>query len=315
MSKTLAILNPFSGRGRAAKLFPQVETELKRAGIEYDLARTRTALHAIQLAWEAHADGYERIIALGGDGLAHEIVNGLMRASQEGETIALGVIPLGTGNDFNKMVPPACRVGQTHDNWRAAINTIARGKTDLFDIGRIVGDHPTPGHPHPHYFDNGMDVGFGALVAKHAGSVPSFLQGTSMYLAAVFKTLANYQVPRLKITLDDGTTIEQRSTMTAIANGRCFGGGFWIAPEAMPDDGQFDLMIARGLGRAGILALVPRVMQGTHLTHPAVRMTRAARIVIDSPDPLVVEADGELPFLEAHHLEIELLPRRLRLIV
>jgi len=310
MPKTLAILNPFSGRGRAAKLFPQVETELKHAGIEYELATTRNALHAIELAQDAHVVGYARILAIGGDGLVHEIINGLLRASGEGETIPLGIIPLGTGNDFNKMMPPACRVGQTHDDWHVAIQTIARGETDLFDVGRIVGDNPLPGQPHPHYFDNGMDVGFGALVAKHASSVPAFLQGTSMYLAAVFKTLANYQVPRLKITLNDGTTIEQRSTMTAIANGRCFGGGFWIAPDAEPNDGQFDVMVAQGLGRAGILALVPRVMQGTHLTHPAVRMLRAARVVIDSPDPLVVEADGELPFLEAHHLEIELLPRR-----
>ena len=85
--------------------------------------------------------------------------------------------------------------------------------------------------------------------------------------------------------------------------------------NARMDDARFDVMIAQGLGRAGILGLVPRVMKGTHITHPAVRMEQAARVVIDSPDPLVVEADGEIPFLDAHHLEIELLPRRLRLIV
>ncbi len=315
MSKTLAILNPFSGNGRAEKFLPQVEAELRRAGVAYDLARTQSALHAVELAREASTQGYTRVLALGGDGIVHEIVNGLMRASAEGETLALGIIPLGSGNDFNKVLPPASRVGETRDDWRAAITRIAAGNSALFDVGRIVGDKPAPGQPHPHYFDNGMDVGFGALVAKQAHTVPKFLTGTSMYLVAVLKTLADYHVPRLKLTLDDGTIIEQRSTMTAITNGRCVGGGFWLAPEAKPDDGKFDVLIAKGLGRAGILGLVPRVMKGTHLHHPAVRMMQATRVVIDSPDALVVEADGELPFLEAHHLEVELLPRRLRVIV
>ena len=90
-------------------------------------------------------------------------------------------------------------------------------------------------------------------------------------------TLANYQVPRLKIELDDRAQIEQPSTMTAVANGRCFGGGFWIAPNASANDARFEVMVSNGLGRVGILALVPRVMKGTHVTHPAVRMMQASR--------------------------------------
>jgi diacylglycerol kinase (ATP) len=315
MTKSLVIFNPVSGRGRAAKHWPEVATGLRALGIEFDVARTHESLHAVQLAWEAPLRGYDRVIAVGGDGLLHEVVNGLLRASNEGETIPLGIIPLGNGNDFNKMTPPECRIGETHDDWRAAIPRIAAGATMRFDVGRILGDNPGPGHPHPHYFHNGMDVGFGALVAKHAREVPKFLSGFSMYLASVIKTLADYQVPRLKIQLGDGTTIEQRSTMTAIANGRCFGGGFWIAPHAKANDARFEVMIGKGLGRAGILALVPRVMQGTHMTHPAIRMAQASQVVIDSPDPLVVEADGEIPFLEAHHLEVDILPLRLSVFV
>lgn len=315
MTHTLVIFNPVSGRGRAAKEWPQVQAELDARGVQFDVATTRESLHAVRLAWDAPNQGYDRIVAAGGDGLVHEIVNGLLRASDEGETIALGIIPLGNGNDFNKMMPPVCRVGQMHNDWHEAVRKIAAGETQLFDAGRIVGDKPAPGHPHPHYFQNGMDVGFGALVAKYARDVPGFLSGTSMYLASVFKTLLAYQVPRLCIHLDNGQVIDQRSTMTAVANGRCFGGGFWIAPQAQVDDGHFDLLIAEGLGRVGILGLVPRVMNGTHMTHPAVRMTQASRVVIDSPDPLVVEADGEIPFLEAQHLEVEILPRRLRVVV
>jgi diacylglycerol kinase (ATP) len=315
VSKTLVIYNPVSGRGLAAKHRQEVENGLRALGVEFDIAPTRAALHAVQLAADAVADGYDRVITAGGDGLVHEVINGLLRASNEAETVPLGIIPLGSGNDFNKMTPPVCGIGETHDDWRAALGRIAKGETSCFDVGRISGDSPLPGQPHPVYFHNGMDVGFGALVARHAREVPSVLQGTSMYLASVIMTLANYQVPRLKIQLDDGTRIEQSSTMTAIANGRCFGGGFWIAPNASANDAHFEVMVANGLGRVGILGLVPRVMKGTHITHPAVKMMRASRVIIDSPDPLVVEADGELPFMAAHHLEIELLPGRLRLIV
>lgn len=315
MSKTLIIYNPVAGRGTAAKRWQEVEAKLHALGVEFDVAPTRQALHAVELAFEASSKGYERVIAAGGDGLVHEIVNGLMRASNGAATLPLGIIPLGSGNDFNKMTPPVCGIGETHDDWRAALARVVNGKTILYDIGRISGDNPVAGQPHPVYFHNGMDVGFGAMVAMHSQQVPGMLHGTAMYLAAVIMTLADYQVPLLKIQLEDGTKFEQTSTMTAVANGRCFGGGFWIAPEALASDGRFEVMICKGLGRAGILALVPRVMKGTHVNHPAVRMMRASRIIIDSPDPLVIETDGEIPFREAHHLEIEILPGRLCLLV
>jgi diacylglycerol kinase (ATP) len=315
MNKTLVIYNPVSGRGQAAKHWQEVEAGLRALGVEFDVAPTRASLHAVQLAVDAVSSGYARVITAGGDGLVHEVVNGLLRAGNEAETIPLGIIPLGSGNDFNKMTPPVCGIGETHDDWRAALGRIARGETASYDVGRISGDNPEPGQPHPLYFHNGMDVGFGALVSKHTRDVPRFLHGTTMYLASIIMTLADYQVPRLKIQFDDGSWIEQPSTMTAGANGRCFGGGFWIAPNASANDASFEVMVANGLGRVGILGLVPRVMKGTHINHPAVRMVQASRVVIDSPDPLVVEADGELPFLEAHHLEIEMLPGRLRVIV
>lgn len=315
MNETLVIYNPVSGRGRAARRWPEVEAGLRSLGVRFDVVPTRRSLHAVELAAEAVANGYRRLVAAGGDGLVHEVVNGLMSRSDEDATVPLGIIPLGNGNDFNKMTFPVCGIGETHDDWRASLDRIARGETYRFDVGRIRGDKAAPGQRNPVYFHNGMDVGFGALVSLHSRDVPGFLQGTAMYLAAVIMTLADYRVPRLRIQFEDGTKIEQPSTMTAVANGRCFGGGFWIAPDASASDAKFDVMIAEALGRIGILGLVPRVMKGTHITHPAVRMKQASRLVIDSPDPLVVETDGEIPFQEAHHLEIDLLPGRLCLMV
>ncbi|MGB8648322.1 MAG: diacylglycerol kinase family protein [Anaerolineae bacterium] len=315
MNKTLVVLNPVAGRGRAARAWEEVEKELRTAGVEFDLAETHKSLHAVQLGWEASDQGYERVVSVGGDGLAHEVLNGLLRASNEGVTIPLGIIPVGNGNDFVKMMPPACKIGENHDDWRLAVKRIAAGAVAHVDVGRLMGDKPAPGHIHPDYFLNGWDVGFGAFVAKDTLWTRKYLHGLPMYFASVMRTLMRYQVPHLRIELDQGRVYEQTSTMTMIANGRCFGGGFWVAPEARFDDGQFEVMISKGLSRSAVMGLIPRVMKGTHVTHPAVQMLQSTRVVIDSQEPLVVEADGEIPFLEARHIEAEILPGKLSLII
>jgi diacylglycerol kinase (ATP) len=247
---------------------------------------------------------------VGGDGITHEVLNGLLRASNEGETITLGIIPLGTGNDFIKSLPPALTPRKTRDDWRLAIPRIAAGKTALVDVGKITSDAPAPGHPHPQYFTNGVDVGFGARVAKAVTTIP--LSGMSSYLLGVLQVLADYSLPHVKITLDDGEVIELDTTITAITNGRCFGSTFWISPLAEITDGQLDLVIGKALGRVGILRIIPQIMKGTHLNHPAVIYKKARTVTIEAREPMIVEADGELPFLEGRRMHVEILPKRLR---
>ena len=167
MSKTLVVLNPIAGHGAALKMFPQVESALRDAGVEFDVAHTCAALHAVQIGKDAPGQGYERVVAVGGDGIAHEVMNGLMQASNEGETIALGIIPLGTGNDFIKSFPPGADAGQDTHDWRAAIPRIASGKTALVDVGKITGDVAVAGQSNPQYFTNGTDVGFGRVGASN----------------------------------------------------------------------------------------------------------------------------------------------------
>ncbi|HEX7586776.1 MAG TPA: diacylglycerol kinase, partial [Anaerolineae bacterium] len=119
--------------------------------------------------------------------------------------------------------------------------------------------------------------------------------------------------PHVKMQIDQ-TTLEQTSTMIAVSNGRCIGGGFWITPTALNDDGLFDVMIARGLGRIGILSLLPKVMNGTHPGDLRVAFKQGKHVTIESPDPLVIETDGEIPFIGAHHIEIDVLPKLLQVI-
>ena len=314
MAKTLVILNPVSGNGHAEKLWPQIEIALRQGGLSFDVVRTNAPRAGVALAAQAKQNGYETLISVGGDGTTNEVANGMLRASAGAPTGILGVIPVGSGNDFTKMLSAPPQPGSSDlPNWRASINQILAAETRWVDVGRVTADHPAPGFDASgHYYVNGLDTGFGALVAMHAHEIP-FLQGFPMYLTAVFKTLLKFSVPRVKIKVDQ-SVLEQASTMIAVSNGRCIGGGFWITPAALNDDGLLDVMIARGLGRIGILSLLPKVMQGTHPGDPRVTFRQGAHVTIESPDPLVVETDGEIPFIDAHHIEIELLPKRLQVI-
>jgi YegS/Rv2252/BmrU family lipid kinase len=314
MAKTLVILNPISGHGNGEKAWRQIQSALREGGLDFDFVRTTAPRAAVKIAEDAKRNGYETLLSVGGDGTVNEIVNGMLRASGGDATGTLGIISVGSGNDFVKSLSPQPGVmpASKHPDWRSEVQAILAGRTRGVDVGRVTADHPAPNFDAAHYFANSMDTGFGANAAMHAHDFP-LLQGTAMYLAAVLKTLVKYTVPRVKIELDDAR-IEQASTMIAVANGRCIGGGFWIAPDARNDDGRFDVMIAEGLGRIGILSLLPKVMQGTHIYDPRVQYVKSSRVVIESPDPLNIESDGEIPFVGARRAEIELLPQRLRVL-
>jgi YegS/Rv2252/BmrU family lipid kinase len=315
MAKTLVVLNPVSGNGHGARLWPQIDAELRAGGLEFDLVRTPAPRAAVEIAAQAKRDGYAILIAIGGDGTVNEVANGLLRASDGSPAGILGVIPVGSGNDFTKMLSGLPSPGDkpTDVDWKSGVRRILSNHTRWVDVGRALGDCPSPGFPSsPHYYVNGLDTGFGASVAMNAHRVP-FLQGTAMYLAAVLKTLVDYSVPHVSIQVDTDT-LEQRSTMIAISNGRCIGGGFWIAPSALNDDGLLDIMIAQGLGRMGILSLLPKVMNGTHVGDPRVALRQGCHIVVESPDPLVVDTDGEIPYVGAHRIEVQVLPKHLQVL-
>lgn len=311
MSRHLVICNPIAGRGRVQKYWPEVERALIDAGVEFDVVATSAPLEAVTLARKA-PERYSAVVAVGGDGTVHEVVNGLLRASSEGETIALGVIPLGNGDDFAKMIPPETPIGGKVFDWRVAVNKIAKGETKLFDIGRLTGDSSDD---EPQYFMNGMDIGFGAQAALNFNTVPKFLTGMAAYLAAIMKTLIDYRIPNVSIQIDDQVLFKQSTTMTVVTNGRCFGSGFWVCPDAIVDDGLLNIMVADGIGRMKILNLIPKIMKGTHVNEPILKNFLAKRVVISSDEVFVVEADGEVPYPQTAHLEVQVLEKKLQVII
>ena len=314
MSPTLVIYNPTAGRNRVAAMWPEVNAELTASGIDFHAVQTRLPGEAIDLA-RAAVGKYQAVIGVGGDGTMSEIVNGLMQASEEGESIPFGIVPLGTGNDFAKVLPPTASIGGHGYDWRAAIQMARRAGSRLYDVGKLSACDPDSHRPRCRYFLNVADVGFGAHVVENLAHVPGFISGYPAYLVAVLKTIINYPALRLRIMLDDLPAIEMMTTMTAIGNGRCFGGGFWVCADALADDGLLDVMIADQVTRWAILSLIPRFQRGTHLGQEAIRMRRARYIVLESDQPFLIDADGELPFQPVRRVQIEVLPRKLRLMI
>jgi len=279
------VRNPAAGRGRARREWPGIARKLRESGATFDEAVTSGPLEAMAVA-EREAGNYERIVAAGGDGTVHEVVNGLMRA---GGKAALGVIPLGSGDDFAKLLGS----GTTIRN---------------FDIGRIASGGEVC------YFANGMDIGFGAHGARNVARVPRVLTGLGAYLGALLLTLVRYPLLKVHVQLDEAPAFELTTAMTAVMNGTTFGGSFRVCPEARPDDGLLDLLMVEAVGRLEILQLVPRILAGSHAGDPRLRMVRARRLRIDSAEPLLVEADGEFAFQDANQLEIDLLPGALQVL-
>ena len=292
MSGVLVVVNPAADRGRAAQRWPRVAHDLKRAGVAFDEAITKAPGEAVAIA-ERGAATHDVVVAAGGDGTVHEVVNGLMRA---GGRAAFGVIPLGSGDDFAKLL--------SND----FIFSFQNEREKQFDIGRIISASAV------RYFANGMDIGFGAHGARNVRRVPRFLTGFGAYLGALALTMIRYPLLTIRLQLDDAPAFELTTAMTAVMNGNTFGGSFRVCPDARPDDGLLDLLLVGAIGRFGILQLVPRILRGAHAGDPRLRLARAKRVRIESPEPLFLEADGEIAFDGIRSLQIDVLPRALRVV-
>jgi YegS/Rv2252/BmrU family lipid kinase len=289
-------VNPAAGRGAAVRAWAAVRAVLAAAGAELEMAETGGPGHAAELAETAARAGWPAVLALGGDGTVHEAVNGLLRASGgEVTTAALGIVPVGSGNDF------ALLAGIPRDPAEAA-RRIAAGGERRVDVGRIDG----------RWFTNGVGVGLDARVAVEANRSRRG-RGMGMYLWALARVLRSFRPPVMRVEID-GEVMERPMTLVTVGNGGRHGGGFWICPDARIDDGVLDVCVCDGLSRPRILALLPRVMRGTHVGASCVRMRRAHRVRITSDAPLPVHADGEILFEDAHDLRIEIAPARLRLL-
>ncbi|MHB1318869.1 MAG: diacylglycerol/lipid kinase family protein [Anaerolineae bacterium] len=301
MPRTKIILNPNAGKGYGGTPRPDLERVLHRLGVQFDLVETTHPGHAIELAREAVLQGYEIIAAVGGDGTTNEVVNGMMAVAHQNPMGTLACIPAGSGNDFAVM-------NGTATNLEVACQALAAGQTQVIDLGRVKLDGAIE-----RYFDNAVGTGFDALVVLETRRMTR-LRGMALYLPAVLKTIfLTMHIPAVEMTID-GLTEQIRPLMVVACNGPREGSTFHLTPDALYDDGLLDILIAREVSKLEMLALIPRFMKGTHLSHKAVSTVQARRVTLRSDDPLYVHADGEILNDHSHLVEIEVLPYALRMI-
>ena len=298
--RTKLIVNTTAGKGHAGAILPLVQGYLAHYGVEHDLTCTAMPGQGIELGREAAVAGYERVVAMGGDGTADEVANGLLLAAEEGYEAVLGVIPAGSGNDFSHAIgiPP---------DPEAACRRLAEGRVRSIDLIRVTVDGQ------PHIFDNSVGIGFDADVSLETRKIKR-IHGFAMYLWAVFRVLAtNHKWPYpMRITVDGRLLPHQAVTLITVANGPRAGGGFYLTPGAQPDDGLLDVCVADQLGRLGILQLLPHAMKGTHVDKKPVTMLRGRHVLIESSRGLPGHMDGETLCTEGHRIEFEILPGKLK---
>lgn len=304
------ILNPYSNRGGAGQGVEGLCTALRGAGLAADIALTDKMGDAIELARQAKLDGYDVIAAAGGDGTVNEVVNGLALATPDGENVGpLAVLPMGSGNDFSDML------GITRE-LAAGIKAIQEGRTRQIDL--CLATIHEEGREITRYFDNNMGAGFEAQVTVESRKITR-LRGFAIYLWAVIRALRAYDQPQFQVAWTDAAgevhQVDQRSLLVTLGNSRRTGGGFFMTPDALMDDGLLDMGIARALTTPKILALLPQVMAGTHRNHPAMRFVRCSSVCIATKAPVPVHTDGEIVSVAAKALSAQIQPGRLTVVV
>ena len=293
----VVVVNPTSGRGRGARLVPEVRQRLTALGLEHEVVLSESPLDPPRIARQAAEDGAEIVAALGGDGMA-----GMVGSALVGTRTALAVIPAGTGNDF------AGFLGFKRGKPLRALPSLVDPEIMDIDAVRITG---SAGGAEAHFI-NVAGAGFDSEVNETANRMKTRVQGTAKYVAAVLSTLRRYQPAQFEVTVD-GEHHSLSGMLVAVGNGRSYGGGMQVCPDASLSDGLLEVCVVGAMGRGEFVRNFPRVFRGTHTTHPKVTMLRGSRVEIAADRHFDIYADGEqsLPLPAA----FEVLPSSLRVVV
>jgi len=300
-----AIVNPAAGGFSAVRAWPAISRELHESGmaIEYEYAQGER--HAEELAREASGAGCRYLIAVGGDGTASAVANGILSSGASTEAI-LGIVPTGTASSF------ARSLGIPTD-YAGACSRLARRRSLCVDVGVVEWMHE--GEPLRRFFLNQLGVGFGAAVIEAAGAMrvrAGPRVSYALHVLAGTRCIFSYR-NRLLALRSSGLTVEGRICALVVANGRYLGGSMLVAPGAQLDDGLLDLLVVGNLGSLGRLAMWPTLYRGGHVTHRKVVLTRTQSVRIESGERVPVEADGE--FLGHCPVSVSVMPSTLSVVV
>lgn len=290
MDRFFAVVNPAAGGGRSARLAGPALARLREKELQVDVIASTGPGHAVQLAREAYGQGYRRFLAVGGDGTAHEILNGIFAGRASVERVALGFLPLGTGNSFLRDF--------TQEGAEASIQALLEGRKRPVDLMRLS-------HARGEVYSfNLLSVGFTADVGALTNRMFKPL-GHLGYLLGVFVRVVQLRRRAFALRCDDDQEWdERRSLFLTFNNSKYTGGTMLIAPHADPTDGLIEFVRWGPIGRLGLLRTLPKLYDGSHIEHPLASRRAVRHVEFNVPVPVDVMIDGEIATLECRSLDV-----------
>ena len=288
--KFLAIVNPAAGGGRSAKLAGTELARLKAKGLRVDVIASQGPGHVAELAGEAYEQGYRRFLAVGGDGTAHEIINGVFTQQKSARRIELGFLPLGTGNSFLRDF--------SERGAEASLEALESGKKRPVDLLRLTHAAGII------YSFNLLSVGFTADVGAITNRMFKGF-GDLGYLLGVFVRVMQLHRRGFKMRVDEEREWDERPCLfLTFNNSKYTGGTMLIAPHADPSDGYIEYVRWGPIGRLGLLKMLPRLYDGTHIEHPLASRRAVKRVEFALQGPVDVMIDGEIVTVNCKTLEV-----------
>jgi diacylglycerol kinase (ATP) len=299
------VVNPASANGATGRHWPEIAEAIKQEGISFEHRFTDGPGHATEITRQFLKDGHDLIIAVGGDGTTNEVINGFF--DQSGKAIrpgaAVSLISGGTGRDLIRTI------GIPTDTAEAARHLV-NSSTRPVDLGR-VSYFNNQGLPEVRYFINIAGLGLDGATADRVNKTSKALGGFVCFLWATVVTLILYKNQEMKIIVDGQEVCNEPVTVVVFGNGRYFGSGMCVAPNALIDDGFFDIVILKDLSKINLLISLPRVYKGTHLSHPRITSLRGKSVKVEAAGEALLDLDGEQP---GHApVEIEIIPKAINL--
>ncbi len=309
-TKWLVVVNPKASVGKAEKDWPEIKQMLIDAGIEFDDVLTEYPRHAIEIVRNAIVEqGYRKFISVGGDGTNNEVINGIFTQDVVPTTeITMAALPIGTGNDW-------CRTFGIPLEYEEIIKIIKTGYTFAHDIGKLT--YYNDGDSKIRYFLNAAGTGLDEMVCSSTNLMKQQgKSGTIRYLISLVKCIFKYKITHIQLTIDDELVFDDYILNLSIGNGRFNGGGMMTMPNAIPNDGLFDVTVIKKVSIFKFAANVKNVYDGTFINKiDEVKTFRGKRIHIVSipPHSLLVETEGEN--LNNSPFDFEMLPRAINMVI
>jgi diacylglycerol kinase (ATP) len=273
------LVNPASHNGATGKRWPELAHRASMLGLSGETLFSERPGQLIELARTAVDGGARVVVAVGGDGTLNEVVNGIA-----GRDVELATIPLGTGMDFVRTYGIPTRFDD-------AVRVALEGTPRTIDAGRVR-YRTWGGEEAVRWFANVGSVGMSGAVAQRANEMSKVLGGKLTFFYALTRVFLEWENTDVTVTLDDGEH-SGRMHDVVVANGVWHGGGMKLAPDALPDDGLFDVVLIGDVGKLDFLTTAPKIYKGRHVTHPKVDVLRSKRVEVDAAERLPIEVEGE----------------------